>query len=405
MNDSDPGFNPGLPSDFGVQAKAEAASTADQTAVPSPPDPSGGDGAPVPRRRNGCLKVFSILLAFGLLAAGAGVGGWLWIMHWGERPWGAPGQRHVSIKPGEHARRIATDLAQAGLISNERVFLAWLALSRNAGKMQAGDYALKTPIAPRAVVEALGHGVFERKLTIPEGWTARQIAQRLMAQRWIAREQDWLDLVARPLPEGVLGEAIPAGAEGFCFPDTYRLEAGTPPQAILNQMLVTLRRAWQGADPAPAHRGPKARGLTLFQVVTLASMIEREARVPEEMPHIAAVYLNRLAKGMKLQCCATVYHALGDGAAWDRPLTLADLKVDSPYNTYLHKGLPVGPIGNPSRAAIAAVLHPADSEDLFYVYAGGGHHVFSKTYKEHLAAVAAARKRNPGAFVEQQRPE
>ena len=121
------------------------------------------------------------------------------------------------------------------------------------------------------------------------------------------------------------------------------------------------------------------------------------------MPHIASVYLNRLARGMKLQCCATVRYALGQ--VWARPLLYADLKIDSPYNTYLHKGLPPGPIANPGRAALEAVLRPAASDDLFYVYAGNGFHIFSRTWSEHKKAVASVRKKNPKEAVAEQDSE
>jgi UPF0755 protein len=163
-------------------------------------------------------------------------------------------------------------------------------------------------------------------------------------------------------------------------------------------MLSEFRRQWVQARPA--ERDPRSESLTIGQVVTLASLVEREARSVEEMPSIAAVYLNRLARGMRLQCCATVRYSLGE--VWDRPLTYADLEIDHPYNTYLHEGLPPGPIANPGRPAIEAVLRPAETNDLFYVYDGQGGHIFSRTHREHRRAAAEARKRRPEATVIEQ---
>jgi UPF0755 protein len=379
-----------------------------QSRPQTPPSPSPG---PRPSRRRRVLLFAVLILVF--LAATLTLAARAWFARWSATPFGAPdATTRLTIAPGTPSRAIAADLAGRGLVSDDRRLLIWLKLTGKLGKLQAGDYRIDTPIAPADLVVVLQSGSFERTLTIPEGWTSRQIANRLVAQGWIANQQIWLDLVARPLPtdamDGLLDAPIQTGAEGFCFPDTYRLDAGTPPDAILDRMLDEFARQWRIArsetDRATrsANRTPSSRDLTVREVVTLASMVEREARALDEMPRIAAVYLNRLDRRMKLQCCATVYRALGGGAAWDRPLTYADLKTDSPYNTYLHHGLPPGPIANPGRAAIEAVLRPADTDDLFYVYAGDNRHLFSRTYKEHQSAVRSVRKHNPQAAVVQQ---
>jgi UPF0755 protein len=304
----------------------------------------------------------------------------------------------LTIKPGISSRAIAELLEDKGLIDRAETLLVWLKLNGRAGGLQAGDYRIAAPVAPRALVDQLGRGSFERAVTIPEGWTARQIAARLAEQKWIASAQVWLDLAARPIDASVLPEAQPEGAEGFCFPETYRFEAGTGGEAILKRMLETFAAQWRAARPD--ERTEASRDLTLREVVTLASMIQREARVAEEMPLIASVYLNRLKRKMKLQCCATVYYALGE--AWDRPLTLKDLEIDNPYNTYRNAGLPPGPIANPGREALEAALRPAESDYLYYVYRGGGHHTFSRTFGEHAAATRAARRTNPDSFVPSQ---
>jgi len=331
------------------------------------------------------------LLVMLLLAAGGAWGGLRGLQRWAGRPYGPAAAHKLHIAPGLRTRAIGALLKAEGLVSDDRLLLAWLKLRRVPRPIQAGDYEIRTPVTPQTLAEILSHGRFERALTVPEGWTARQIARRLVAEHWIKDERVWLELVARPLAPPAAALELPQGAEGFCFPETYRFENGTKPEEILRRMLARFRHEWEQAEPA--RREPRSEKLTQRQVVTLASMLEREARTAEEMPEIASVYLNRLERGMKMQCCATVRYALGE--VWDRPLTFADLKVDSPYNTYRNPGLPPGPIANPGRAALRAVLRPAPGDFFFYVYAGDNHHVFSRTYAEHMKAVRAVRRKNP----------
>lgn len=340
------------------------------------------------------------LIALPLLIGLLGVWSMVFLTRWVDRPQGQPAVHEFTIAAGTPARAIALDLSERGLIDHPKVFLIWLKSNDQVANLQAGEYRIETPITPRNLIEKLGRGSFERSLTIPEGWTSRQIARRLVAEEWIDDERIWMDLVERPLDGSIVGEAQPS-AEGFLFPDTYRLEENSNAEAILGRMLREFRRQWEAARPED--RSPAATALNLREVVILASMIEREARDPEEMPLIASVYHNRLRRNMKLQCCATVHYALGH--VWDRPLTYDDLKIDSPYNTYLHPGLPPGPIANPGREALEAVLRPADSDYLFYVYAGDGRHLFSKTFREHQKAVREARRTNPQAAVTQQQAD
>jgi UPF0755 protein len=341
-----------------------------------------------------------VMIGLLLLAlAGGGLTAGYWGMErWAQTPFGEPGIKKFKIEPKTPTRAIGRRLQEQGLIGHDLLFLFWFKTHKRNHQLQAGDYQIQTPIAPESLVEALCHGKFERVLTIPEGWTARQIARRLAAEGWIKHDQEWLSLVKKPLGAEVLGCALPAGAEGYCFPETYRFEAGVKPEEILRQMLAMFKRQWEKAKPA--ERDARSRPLSLPQVVVLASMIEREARCEEEMPLIASVYLNRIGRGMKMQCCATVRYALGD--VWDRPLRYADLKVDSAYNTYLHPGLPPGPIANPGRQAIEAVLRPANSDYLFYVYANNGHHLFSRTYAEHIKFVHSLRKKDPQTTIPEQ---
>jgi UPF0755 protein len=360
----------------------------------SNPAPAGVSAEP-PRQPRWARRIVVACLALAVVTtAGAGTT-WRWLDRWSRAPFGEAAVHALTIEPGAGARRIAHQLQDEGLLSRDWALLAWLRLHDRARALQAGRYEIRTPIAPAELVAALGHGAFERTLTIPEGWTARQIARRLVSEQWIADQGEWLDLVARPLGPDVLGIPISEGAEGFCFPETYRFDEGTSAPLILARMLEEWRRRWAAARPE--ERDARSRDLTTREVVILAAMIEREARSPDEMPAIAAVYLNRLQKGMKLQCCATVRYALGE--VWDRALTLADLKVESAYNSYEHSGLPPGPIANPGRPSLEAVLRPAPGDFLFYVYNGEGRHIFSRTFAEHQRAVRATRDRHPEAAL------
>ena len=183
-------------------------------------------------------------------------------------------------------------------------------------------------------------------------------------------------------------EAMPVPVVGV-------VEPGARAGDIRNSMLRQFARIWRELDPD--RRDPRSLAMTPVEVVILASMIQLEARNLQEMPEIASVDLNRLKIGMKLQCCATIRHALGE--VWDRALTKEDLSVDSPYNTYRVAGLPPGPIGNPGRDAIEAVLRPSLTTYLYYVYKGDQTHQFSETYKEHLEAVRRFRSNDPMAAL------
>jgi UPF0755 protein len=222
-------------------------------------------------------------------------------------------------------------------------------------------------------------------ITIPEGWTAKQIAARVESSIGISKD-DYLQVVR----EGRLLVEYPFlknnGAptrdlEGYLCPETYKVEKDVTAEEFVNTQLAQFQEKtgnlnWQVAQ---------ARGRTPYEILIIASMIERETMVADERPIVSAVIYNRLAKGMPLQIDATVQYALPQ---WKDRLTYEDLKIDSPYNTYKYKGLPPGPICNPSASSVEAALNPTDDDYLYYVLAGdnSGRHVFSKTYNEHINA-------------------
>jgi UPF0755 protein len=228
---------------------------------------------------------------------------------------------------------------------------------------------------------ARGQGLLHR-VTIPEGYTIRQIADALAGARLVQRDR-FIELAARrgrTFMRPTLADLPIDSLEGYLFPDTYHLPRSLDEEAVIEAMLDRFDQAVGPSIQAAA----RARGLTLHQLLTVASMVEREAQVGSERGVIAGVIYNRLVRGMRLEIDATVLYALG---RHKESVTLTDLAVDSPYNTYRHEGLPPGPIANPGFASIAAAASPIPTPYLFYVLKPDGSHHFSRTLAEHLAAV------------------
>jgi UPF0755 protein len=263
-------------------------------------------------------------------------------------------------------------LRQAGVIDGVLAFRVAVLLTDRDGPLHAGEFAFPANASLQQVLGILRHGrQVEHHLTIPEGLTAAQIAALINAA------------------PAMTGEITPP-AEGAILPNTYDYLFGTSRQALL-------QRAEHALDTTLATLWPdRAPGLPLdtpAQAMTLASIVERETAKPEERPMVAAVYVNRLRTGMRLQADPTVIYGVTDGSGvMNRPLDHADLQVADAYNTYLNAGLPPGPIAAPGIAAIEAVLHPADTDALYFVADGSGGHVFSHDYSEQVRNVAKLRK-------------
>jgi UPF0755 protein len=293
----------------------------------------------------------------------------------------------VTVKPGSGVATIAHQLHEQHLIRNELAFKAWLRLAGLDKALKAGVYAI-TPNDDAKTIGGMlaeGKGVGER-VTVPEGFSIRQIASALekntrgsgsrflvMARHaaYFRPEYPWLAQV----PES-------ASLEGFLFPDTYVVAPGADAERDLVRMM--LGRFQQVALPAYEAR-QKASGVTLLQAVTMASIVEKEARVASERPLIAGVFYNRLAAHMPFGSDPTVEYALNRHQD-ARGLSFKDIKVDSPYNTYKYAGLPPGPICNPGLASLVAALQPANTRLLYFVAKGDGTHAFTETYAQHLAA-------------------
>jgi UPF0755 protein len=291
---------------------------------------------------------------------------------------------HVTIPAGASLTSASDTLAAHGVVASATLFRWFARLTGGSRDIKAGNYAIRYDISWLQLVHALreGEGI-ENKVTIPEGWNISGIVP-LLAQALGAPE----DSVAAAVRDSTLRSelAIPAATlEGYLFPDTYIFGYGTAPRTAVRAMTQRFEAMW---DPAWDDRLQEL-AMNRNDIVTLASIIEKEAVLPEERPVISAVYHNRLKRRMALQADPTVQYALG--LHRDR-LYYKDLRVDSPYNTYRYPGLPPGPIASPGRASIEAALYPARVGYLYFVAMPDGHHEFRKTFTEHSAAVRAAKK-------------
>jgi UPF0755 protein len=304
------------------------------------------------------------------------------------------------VEPGTPARVIARNLAAAGLIKDARLFEAYVRVNGLADRLEAGAFILSPDMTPVEIAQVLQRALAPSiTVTIREGWRLEQTADYLTATAALDgaayRRLAGNDLSG--LEAGRYGflDSRPAGAslEGYLFPDTYKLRAdGASAHDLLQRQLDTF-----AARVLPLYQQAVAQGATvlgLHEVLTLASIVEREAVFDDERPAIAGVYLNRLEIGMKLEADPTVQYAMGyqsqTGQWWKTPVFLEEYsRVDSPYNTYLYAGLPPGPIASPGLRSIEAVLYPEQHDFLYFVATPdrSGRHVFARTFEEHAENV------------------
>ena len=328
------------------------------------------------------MRTFGWAAALVLLLAGAVTGARYLLA-----PVDASGSaRVVVIPPRSSAPEIGGRLAEAGLVRTPAHFVYAARMRGATRSLRPGEYRLSPAMPLLRIVDTIASGdVVLHSVTIPEGFTAEQIVQTLTAAGLAeaSRLREMVHHGAVLLPYDFLPASGGGSLEGYLFPDTYRFPRFLDERALVAKFLERFN-----ALVVPAWRLEGA-GRGLHEIVTMASLIEREARVPAEQPLIAGVLYNRLRAGWKLEVDATVLYALGR----HKPVvTFEDLKVDSPYNTYRHAGLPPGPIANPGLGAIRAALHPASTEYFFYVAREDGAHVFSRTLAEHNAAVRRYRR-------------
>lgn len=290
------------------------------------------------------------------------------------------------VSAGDTADDISRNLQAYGLITDADLFKQLVKYQGVAQNLQAGEYELAATMTMDDIVVALQRSrQNEVRVTVREGWRLEQIAEVLSSSG--VSTYDALLKVMRSgnFDAGVVsGKPADVSLEGYLYPDTYQMDPRWTAEKVIDLLISTMDSRFTPAMRQQA----TARGLTIHQVLTIASLVEREAVLASERPHVASVYLNRIAKNMALEADATVQYALGYDKVqqrWWPQITLDQYRTtESPYNTYLRRDLPPGPICSPSLASIQAVLQPAKSDDLFYIAKGDGSHVFAKTFEEHL---------------------
>lgn len=321
------------------------------------------------------MRAFLKFLAVCVLAVAAWLAWALWL------PLRPPGQKFVLLHPGFSTRHIAESLKSAGVIRNSTAFLLWHFAARPR-TLKAGEYLFDHPASAIQIHRRLAKGdIYVHTVVIPEGYNLFEIAQTLAAAG-LGSQQEFLQ-AARA--DTVLIHDLDPQAnslEGYLFPDTYQFTRAQTPTDMLALMVHRFRAKAQEI------------GLTsnVHEVVTMASIVEKETAVAEERPLVASVYYNRLAQRVQLDADPSVIYAELLAGSYSGALHHDDMQFDSPYNTYRHLGLPPGPIANPGAASLQAAMHPATTGYLYFVSAGDGHHRFAATLEEHNHNVALYRK-------------
>lgn len=323
------------------------------------------------------IAVAAVVIAL----AAAGVVGAVYL---GATSWRSPAAAEVDIATGSTVREIAAQLSAAGVIRQPRLFEIVARIKRSAGQLHAGSYAFPAGTTLLSALGKLERGdVMQFPFTAIEGWTIKEIAAALRGQKHLASEavpDEFIRLASDPQFVSSLGFAGAQSLEGYLFPDTYFVTRPLTAEALLKRMVARFREVFAalgGAAALPA-------GLAEPQLVTLASIVEKETGAPGERPLIASVFYNRLQAGIPLQSDPTIIYGL---PRFDGNIRREDIADPHPYNTYVHPGLPPGPISNPGRASLEAVLRPAQTDYLYFVSRNDGTHAFSRTLEEHMAAV------------------
>lgn len=287
----------------------------------------------------------------------------------------------IQIPEGATGGEVAQMLEEKKLIRSAFALRMVMKLRESDLSVKKGEYQVDPSKSPLAILKDLSVAQpLSRKATFPEGVTLKQVCA-ILGQAEVVDPKKFEQLVSRK--GSSVDKTLPNNLEGYLFPDTYEFAWEPTPEEVARQMTDQFHKV---VDPLWAKHKKKAP-LSLKQTVILASLVEREAQVPSERPLIAGVYINRIKKGMRLECDATIQYALGEQK---KILTYDDLKLDSPYNTYQHDGLPPGPIANPGASSLEAAMNPEPSQYLYYVrndVKNDGSHVFSRTFEEHNDAI------------------
>ncbi len=300
-----------------------------------------------------------------------------------------PGETFViSVKPGMAANEIGELLKEQGAIKSVFIFHVIAKTQGLANSLQAGEYIISKNMTVQQIIVMLARGqTLYQQITIPEGYTVGQIA-KLVQEKQLGSAEKFQQLAQKATPFPYMenqNSNVIYKAEGYIFPDTYQVTKGTTEEQLLSMMISQFDKEFSESMRLRANQ----MGLSIKDVIILASLVEKEAQIEADRPVIAGVFINRLNLGMPLQSCATIQYILGYPKA---ELSVQDTEIPSPYNTYQHMGLPPGPIANPGIAAINAVLYPKETQFIYFVADQQGAHHFSTTYEEHLAAIDEVRK-------------
>lgn len=329
------------------------------------------------RKKQGLGLAGTFLILFLVALIVTGVGAWLiW------EPFGPSTETFVEVIPGSSSTRVAQQLESAGVVRSQYAFdlLRWV----KRGKLKAGEYRFDHPASVVEVYDRIARGdVFTIAVTVPEGASVFEVASRL-EQAGIGTRQEFLD--AQPRLAELVADLDPRAKtlEGYLFPDTYRFQRKATPLQIATAMVKRFR-------VVAAEIGLREN---VHDVVTLASLVERETAISSERPLVASVFKNRLAKQMPLMTDPSVIYGLQIESRWRGEIYASDLKLDTPYNTYLHAGLPPGPVGNPGLPSLRAAMEPAQTNYLYFVAAGAnpqGRSLFASTIEEHNQNVSGYR--------------
>jgi UPF0755 protein len=282
------------------------------------------------------------------------------------------------IQPGRSLREIAEDLENRDLVKSKTLFVLWTRIMGYSKEIKSGEYGLSSAMSPAEILEKLRRGsILTHPVTIPEGATRQQIAD-LLHQKDLAHKELFLALTENP--ETMKRYGLPGPTlEGYLFPDTYHFARGVPPSIIIDTMINRFRHMVASMEDQA-----RETGMSMEEIVILASIVEKETGHPDERTLVASVFLNRLERGMRLQSDPTVIYGM---ESFDGRLRRKDLLEKTPYNTYVIRGLTPGPICNPGLESIKAVISPEKTDYLYFVSKNDGTHHFSRTLSEHNRAV------------------
>jgi peptidoglycan lytic transglycosylase G len=323
------------------------------------------------------MKGWLVFLAFAVVIGGAAAYSMYARVREPYRGYDAA-EAFVEIPPGAGSRAIGDRLVSAGVVRDPWTFRIALYFSRQGRHLKAGEYRFERAMTPADVIAKIARGeVYVVNVTFPEGLTAAEMS-RIFESHGLGSAAAFVEAAGKPAPIKDLDPAA-TDLEGYLFPETYAIPRKTDASKLVAQMVSAFERALT----PEIRQAAAARNQSVRELVTLASIVEKETARPEERRLIAAVYANRLRIGMPLQCDPTVIYALTRAGRYDGNLRKADLAFESPYNTYRYAGLPPGPIASPGRASLEAAANPADADYLYFVSRNDGSHEFARTLSDH----------------------